>query len=116
MQHLDPDNIRCLDDCPSVARLAARQEFIGKYYRPLVLLHFIVAMFRGIKLFGENGPITFALIFDALIWGAGVLGYHLYLIFTLRCPVCGWRFGRGERCSSCGLARHPTSTEFESLS
>lgn len=88
---------------------------MSKYYRPLVLLPFMVAMFVGIKLFGENSPITISLVFAALIWGAGFFAYHLYLIMTLRCPVCGWRFGRGERCSSCGLARHPKSTEFESL-
>lgn len=116
MESRDADTITCLDDCPSVARIAARQEFMGRYYGPLVLLPFMAAMFAGIMLFGENSPITISLVFAALIWDAAFFAYHLYLIITVRCPVCGWRFGRGEKCRSCGLARHPKSNDFESLS
>src|SRR5438270_10788069 len=102
--------ITCLDDVPTVARIAARQEFLKKHYKPVVLIPVFVATFIGCRFFGENSSATFYLVSASLILGLSALGYHLYLVITLRCPVCGWRFGRGDKCSSCGLRRHAPSS------
>ena len=108
--------LTCLDDATGVAGRAARQEFLSKYYRPLVLLPFMVALFIGMKLFGENSGVTIFLVCASLAWGMAVIGYHVYLLVSVRCPVCGWRFGRGQKCGSCGLPRHhQCSDEFEPL-
>src|SRR5438105_3812648 len=110
MMEPTPKETTCLDDVPSVARIAARQEFLNKHYRLVVLLPVFVATFIGCKFFGENSPATLCFVFTSLILGLSALGYHLYLVITLRCPVCGWRFGRGDKCSSCGLRRHAPSS------
>ena len=107
-----PTHKNSLDDFPEVAPPAARQEFIGRYYRALTILPFMAALFIGIRFFGENSKTTLFLVGAAGIWIFGILGYHVYLIFSLRCPVCGWRFGRGSKCSSCGLPRHAPTPDL----
>jgi hypothetical protein len=106
--------ITCLDESP-VAQQAARQEFLNRYYRAVVLIPAFVATVIGVKFFGENSSVTVYLILASLIFGLSALGYHLFLIITLRCPVCGWRYGRGSKCSSCGLPRHRPSSAVQDI-
>jgi hypothetical protein len=100
------DEITCLDDVPEVARIAARQEFLNRYYKPVAMIPFIVVMFVELRFFpNSTGPIPIAFVFASLGWVLVVLGYAVYLRFSLRCPVCGWR-GLRDKCSSCDLPRH----------
>jgi hypothetical protein len=101
------DEITCLDDVPEVARIAARQEFLNRYHKPVAMIPFIVVMFVALKLFPHSTsviPIVF--VFASLGWALVVVGYAIYLRFALRCPVCGWRFGLRDKCGSCDLPRH----------
>ena len=99
-------DITCIDDVPGIARLAARQQFLAKWYRtsPCAICcdHFIAYKFFP----NSNSWTQVVLVFVAIIWGMAVAGYAFYLMFAVRCPVCKSRFGLGEKCRSCGLPRH----------
>jgi hypothetical protein len=100
--------ITSLEDVPSAARIAHRQRFLQKWYRVLALAPFGVVVYITLRFFGDKAatPLLMAPIYASLIWAVGVAIYTLYLtFFSFRCPVCGWRFGSGEKCSTCGLPR-----------
>jgi hypothetical protein len=100
-------DIACMDDVPGIARLAARQQFLAKWYRVLALAPFAAIIFVAYKFFPNSNSWTqVILVFVAIIWGMAVAGYAFYLMFAVRCPVCKSRFGLGEKCRSCGLPRH----------
>ena len=102
-------NIRSLDDVPELARVAARQQFLRKWYRPVALAPFVVFLIVSLKLFPDTqeSSLWTGLIFASLLWAIAVAGYAFYTNFWgFRCPVCGWRFGSREKCGSCGLPRH----------
>lgn len=104
--------ISCMDDVPAVARLAARQEFLTKWYRLLAMIPFGVVAFIESRYFTISytySPLSLVLIFTSLAWTGGVLVYTVYLQVTLRCPVCKKRFGIGKKCRSCSLPRHRDS-------
>jgi len=47
-------------------------------------------------------------VYACLAWAEIVCFYALITLvqwFLFRCPRCGWRFGHGAKCSSCGLPR-----------
>src|SRR4029077_869197 len=108
-------NITCLDDVPSAARLAARQQFLSKWYRPVGIAPFAVLLFITLVIFGDSdsdsllGRTLMNLTFGSLLWTLFVVGYTFYLQFFFRCPRCRWRYGMGEQCNTCGLPRHPGS-------
>jgi hypothetical protein len=100
--------ITCLDDVPSVARVAAQQEFLHRWYGLVAIVPFMVVLFIVTKFFGKSSnPIPVIFVFASLLWATVVMGYTIYLRFALKCPACGWRFGVRDKCSSCGLLRHP---------
>jgi hypothetical protein len=97
----------CLDDMPSVARLAARQQFLGRWSRLLAIAPFVVVLFVLMTFFPKStSPIPIGFIFASLIWAIGVVGYSFFLDFAIKCPACGWKFGIGDKCMNCGASRH----------
>jgi hypothetical protein len=101
------EEITCLEESPSVSRVAARQEFLNRWYRPVAMAPFIVVLLGVIFFFPNSQPsIQFSLASVALLWAGVVMGYAIFLRFAVRCPVCGWRFGVRDKCNSCGLPRH----------
>jgi hypothetical protein len=107
--------ITCLDDVPDIAAKAARQRFLGKWYRPIGLVPFAVVVFTYLKFFPQStSPIPIVLVFASLIWAMVVAGYSIVLRFTVRCPACGRRFGSRNNCGNCGLPLHaemPSATD-----
>jgi hypothetical protein len=104
--------INSLDDVPSVARLAARQEFLAKWYHPVALAPFAVVVFVAVKFFGDSTSVILdALVGASLAWAIAVAAYTFYLLFWgVKCPQCGWRFGTGVKCGSCNLPRRANNT------
>lgn len=104
----DYPKVRCLDDVPSAARLATRQQFFKKWYHALALVPFAIALFIVMKFFPEStSALALAPVWLALAWAGIVIVYTAYItLLRLKCPVCGWRFGIGDKCRSCGLPRH----------
>jgi Na+/H+-translocating membrane pyrophosphatase len=88
-----PEEIACLDESPSVSRVAARQEFLNRWYRPVAIAPFIVVLVVVTAFFpNSHRTIQFGLGAAAMVWAGVVIGYAIYLRFSVRCPVCGWRF------------------------
>jgi hypothetical protein len=105
--------ITCMDDVPVVAQLAARQEFLTKWYRVLALVPFGAVGFIEARYFtveSSYGPLSLVLVFGSMAWAGFIIGYTLYLQITVRCPVCEKRFGIGAKCRSCSLPRHRDSS------
>jgi len=101
--------IKSLDDVPAVARLAARQAFFIRWYRAVALVPFTVLIFIALKFFSDTpaGNIWMDAIYATLGWAIAVAAYAFYITFWgFLCPVCGYRFGSGEKCKNCGLPRH----------
>jgi len=110
--------IKSLEDVPSAARIGHRQRFLQKWYRVLALAPFGAVVFITLRFFGDKPatPLLMAPIYASLIWAVGVAFYTAYLtFFSFRCPLCGWRFGSGEKCSSCGLPRSRETETSNSL-
>ncbi len=101
-------NITSLDDVPATARVAARQQFIVRYYQYLALAPFAVAIFVSFKLFpSSTSNVMVELVFVTLAWALTVAGLAVrYTFWGFSCPACQERFGIGENCRSCGLPRH----------
>ena len=49
--------IKSLDDTPTVARLAARQRFLRKWWRPVAIAPFVLVLFISVKFFGDFPPL-----------------------------------------------------------
>jgi hypothetical protein len=109
--------IKCLDEVPSLARIAARQQFLTRWYKPVALAPFAVVLFVVLTFFPKSTsriPILF--VFATLAWGMAVVGYSFFLMFAVRCPACSWRFGMSNKCMNCGLPRHCDDSSAISLS
>ena len=103
--------LKSLDDDPEIARVAARQLSLNRWYRLLALVPFAVLLFIDFEFFpNSNNAGLFVLVFASLFWAMGVAGYAFYLLFWFKCPNCGNRFGLGTECRSCGLRRHAPAT------
>ena len=103
--------ITCLDDVPALARVAARQRFLMKWYQPVGLAPFVVVLVISLGFFPDsNSPILVFLVVASLVWTLAVVVYTVYLWVTLRCPVCKNRFGMADNCRSCKLPRHSNSS------
>jgi hypothetical protein len=99
--------IRSLDEVPNVARTASREAFIRQWYHALALAPVTVVVFISLKFFPDTPAVFMTLLYATLVWAMAVVAYAFYTTFWgFHCPVCGWRFGIGENCSSCGLPRH----------
>jgi hypothetical protein len=112
--------ISSLDDLPEVAKIAQRQRFLNRWYRPVAMAPFVLAVVLGVGVFPKSSrnPILLAYTFASLLWAVLVAGYAFYLLFTFRCPYCSSTYGLGDKCRSCGLPRHspPPQAMFEELS
>src|ERR1700746_276831 len=81
--------ITCVDDVPSAARLAERQQFLHKWdyavgSAPLFLVAVIVS-----KFFPDSTSRVFdALAFTSVAWGMAVAGFTFFLLFLLKGPRC----------------------------
>ena len=104
---LTDDEITSLDDLPDVARVARRQRFLNRWYKLVALAPFVVVLILSLKIFPKaNEQVFFWPMLAALLWAMGVVAYSFYLLFWFKCPRCHERFGLGEACRNCGLARH----------
>jgi hypothetical protein len=111
--HSAGDKVSCLDDVAPVARLAAHQQLLAKWYHAIALAPFAAVLFIDIKFFGySDNRLWLVLIGATLVWAFAVAVYTFYLTFLLKCPRCGWRFGSGEKCGSCNLPRHRDVTSW----
>jgi hypothetical protein len=109
--------VRSLEDVPGIARMAARQDFLQRWYKPVAMAPFMVALFILFKLFPKStSRIPTYFVIASLVWAGAVIGYSFFLMFALRCPVCGWRFGSRDKCSSCGLPRHRSIAGVDEIS
>jgi hypothetical protein len=101
------DEITSLDDLPDVARVARRQKFLNRWYKPVALAPFVVVLILSLKIFPKvNEQVFFWPMMAALLWAMGIAAYSFYLLFWFKCPRCHERFGLGEACRNCDLARH----------
>jgi hypothetical protein len=103
----DGKAISCLQDVPSVARLADRQLFLTRWYYAVGIAPFAVFIFTALKFFPNSTNRIFdVLVYLTLGWAFFVSVYTLYLMFAVRCPACNSRYGAAEQCGSCGLPRY----------
>lgn len=114
--------LTCLSDEASYKRLDDKRRFLLKYYRALALGPFLLAVVLVLGVFPRILPDTafWASVGEALVSGALgfsglVIVYGLTIFFRwflIRCPRCGWRFGLGENCGSCGLPRSKSKKDY----
>ena len=104
-----PSEVRSLDDVPHTAQQAKRQEFLRTWYRAIALVPFAVVVFISLKFFPDSdSKLIVASALVSLIWAIGVAAYSFYLtFFGLKCPVCGWRFGVGDKCKHLRASEAP---------
>jgi hypothetical protein len=110
----DDSQLRSLEEWDYYARLNRQVTSLKKYWYWLTIGPFAAVLFSGLKFFGSSVNKTVNQTFDVLVmmslaWAMLVGGYGLNSLarwFALRCPRCGWRFGLGNQCGSCGLPRH----------
>lgn len=110
--------IGSLDDLPDLAKLAKRQLFLNKWYKPLAMAPFAVFIILDQVFFPKSrGPFLLAMMIPIGIWVMSIVGYAFFLLFSLRCPYCNSVYGLGNRCKACGLPRHadPTSAQLSDL-
>ncbi len=62
-----PEEIACLDESPSVSRVAARQEFLNRWYRLVAMGPFIVVLVM-ITAFFPNSNLTIQLALAPSQW------------------------------------------------
>jgi hypothetical protein len=104
---LQQTEVACLDDSPTMVRLATRQQFLGRWGRPIAIVPFVVVLFVVLTFFDmSKSLIVFGFVMASLLWGIGVIGYSFFLLFAIKCPACGWKFGPGDKCMNCGALRH----------
>jgi hypothetical protein len=118
----DALGVRCLADLPKYRSLEGRRRFLLQYWYALATVPFFLSIVIGVGVFPRLvpdtafwGEVALALVFGALGWSFVVILYFLFVFvrwFLVRCPKCGWRFGIGDQCDSCGLPRTDgTSTD-----
>jgi hypothetical protein len=111
----DAKGLTCLADWANYKRLDGRRRFLLKYGHALALVPFVLAIGFGLRVLPRIVPdtdfwagVAVALIYGSLGW-AGIVIAYAFSVFTrflfIRCPRCGWCFGLGDRCGSCGLPR-----------
>ena len=104
----DP-RFNCLEDWDDYSRLNNRRILLQRFGYISVAVPIVGAtaillrFFPGISRTAQN--VVFGIVFG---WVFFVIVYSL-VVFTrflfIRCPKCGWRFGPGTFCGSCGLPR-----------
>jgi hypothetical protein len=112
---LDAEGFACLADSASYERLDGRRRFLLKYWYAIAVVPFFLAIVISLGAFPRLVPdtafwagVAYTLVLGSLAWSLIFAIYALSVLlrwFLIRCPRCGWRFGLGERCSSCDLPR-----------
>jgi hypothetical protein len=96
-------------------RLNRQMKFLRKYWYAIAIAPFGVIVFVGLRFFGDSPSRLWDIpIAISLPWGLFVAFYALTLTvrtLSIRCPRCGWRFGFGDQCSSCGFPRRSVSCQ-----
>lgn len=109
--------IKCLDEVPSLARIAARQQFFTRWYKPVTLAPFALVLLVVLTFFSKSTSwIPSVFVFASLAWGMAIVGYSFFLMFAVRCPACSWRFGMSDKCMNCGLPRRRDDSSAITLS
>jgi hypothetical protein len=85
-------------------------KFVRQYWYGAAIAPFGLVLFLGLRYFPNSTSrfldIPLGLSFA---WAMFVAIYCLMLTaraLLIRCPRCGWRFGLGNQCGSCGLPKH----------
>jgi predicted lysophospholipase L1 biosynthesis ABC-type transport system permease subunit len=105
---MDTLQIRCLDELESYARLSARNGFLKKNWYWLATAPLLLAIALAVRVLRSDTAAS-VLLGASGAWAFVVAGYCLVAVtrlLTVQCPCCGWRFGLGDRCGSCGFERH----------
>ena len=111
----EAQEVQSLDEWEYYARLNGRNKLLKKCWYWVAVGPFAAVVFVGLRFFPESSGLFSILVGISLAWALLVAGYCMTVIARLmgiRCPRCGWRFGGGDRCGSCGLNRHATLTYF----
>jgi hypothetical protein len=107
----DRETLKCGDEAPEFARIAARQDLVTKRLKPTMMIPFIAFLIIDFKFFPHsNNWVVVSFGMATALWAGAVNAYSLYLRITVHCPKCGNRFGSGARCASCSLPRHTQSS------
>ncbi len=109
------NSVDCLADVPKYKSLERRRRFLLQYWYALATVPFFLSIVIGVGVFPRLVPdtafwekVAIALIYCALGWSFVVIFYFSFVFVRwclVRCPKCGWRFGIGDQCGSCGLPR-----------
>jgi hypothetical protein len=111
----DGQEITCLEDLPSAARLLARQRVLNKYFP---LAGFFVLLPSGWFFRATSGWLHWPVLVIFSIALFGPILYPFLLLCFFRCPVCRNRFALLKACPSCGLPTHrdPRKSMFPNFS
>jgi hypothetical protein len=108
------EHSRCLHESEPFARLNRQLTFLRKYWYAIAIAPFAVTIFVLLRFYGTStNRLLDVPIGVALGWAFLVVIYSLVVtvrVLFVRCPKCGWRFGGGEKCGSCGFPRQPPSS------
>jgi hypothetical protein len=113
-------NSACLDDSGPYRELNRQNKFFKRYWHVMALGPFTVTVFIEIRFFGDStSRLAEIPVFVSVAWAMLVAVYGLILttrVLSIRCPRCKWRFGLGDKCSSCDLPRHAVTYQESELS
>lgn len=104
------DGVRpqCLDDWETYSRLQGQLIFVKKFWYLAVAVPLVLLGGFSTRFFPKSQTAQSVAFGITFIWVFAVLAYSLGVslrYFLIRCPNCGWRFGPGISCGSCGLPR-----------
>jgi hypothetical protein len=105
----DSAQVACLEASEEYAALNRKSLFIKKYGHVMAIGPFFVVICVVFRWFSDStSKFLLGLIFSTLFWAVAFACFAVIVFASLlfiRCPRCGWRFGLGDFCSSCGLPR-----------
>ena len=107
-----PSRYACLEEWDKYSRLNTKDSFWMRYGRALALAPFTILIVVLLRYFSNTtSKVPDYFIWASLVWLLAVVLYALSVstrILFIRCPRCGYRFGLGTFCGSCGLPRSAT--------
>jgi hypothetical protein len=105
----DGAQLKCLEDWDNYSRLNDRRVFLTKYWYLSVAVPIVVGIGILVRFFNDASWTVQNIMLGVLFaWVFFVIMYSLTIALRflfIRCPSCGWRFGPGDFCGSCGLPR-----------
>jgi hypothetical protein len=108
------EHSRCLHESEPFAHLNRQLVFMRQYWYAFAIAPFAVTIFVLLRFYGTSTNRLLDIpIYVTLGWALLVAFYSLALIVRvlfIRCPKCGWLFGGGDKCGSCGFPRQLTSS------